>query len=354
MAKSVEKSGKTVEEAIEVALNELNVSKCDMGKWCQRKKSKECPYFKLICGKMIPEKNSSLNYMNNPQGFVNEYNERIKGLDLINQGFINMLDIPESWIKSPKHHIQREAVMFDKVHIDEEKIKAGINELKYPIYHLDFETLPCPLPRFKGEKPYTQSPFEFSLHIEHAPGVCDKIKDNYIFLAKTFDQDEREELVKKLCQYINPNQGTLFAQNVAFEKARIKELAEIFPEYKEQLLKIRERGFDLMWLVNTNAKLYEAIGFDEQRSSLPNFYTKDLSGSYSIKKTLPVFSDLSYKDLDVKNGTEAIVAYANYNKMTKEEFALTYQALIDYCQQDTWAMVVILDGLRKMCQQHVK
>ena len=75
-----------------------------------------------------------------------------------------------------------------------------------------------------------------------------------------------------------------------------------------------------------------------------------MSGSYSIKKTLPVFSDLSYSDLTVKNGTEAIVAYANYNNMTKEEFNLYYEALKIYCQQDTWAMVVILDALRKICK----
>ena len=257
-----------------------------------------------------------------------------------------MLDVPEEWIKSEKHHIQRDAVRFNKEYIDKEKIRSGLKQLDYPIYHLDFETLPCPLPRFKGEWPYIQSPFEFSLHIENKPGVCDKQKDNYIFLAKTFNNDEREDLVKCLLKYIDPNKGTLFAQNVSFEKGRIKELAGIFPQYKKELMKIHDRGFDLMWLVNTKTEMYEELGFDEKRAGLPNYYSKDLSGSYSIKKTLPVFSNLTYADLDVKNGTEAIVAYLSYNKMSKEEFKLKYQALIDYCQQDTWAMVVILEALR--------
>ena len=65
---------------------------------------------------------------------------------------------------------------------------------------------------------------------------------------------------------------------------------------------------------------------------------------------MPVFSDLSYKDLTVKNGTEAIVAYATYNSMTKEEYDLYYEALRIYCQQDTWAMVVILEALREICK----
>ena len=342
------------EASLEEYLFNLNASPCPMGKWCERKKVKECIYLGPVCGKMIPAKNSSLNYLNNGFGFKTLDGERLKGLELINAGYINMLDIPEEWITSKKHEIQRDSLRFNRPYIDTEKIRAGLNALEYPIYHLDFETMPCPMPRFRGEKPYIQSPFEFSLHIEHAPGVCDKEKDNYIFLAKTFDNDEREELVKALCKYIDPDKGTLFAQNVAFEKGRIKELAAIFPEYREKLMKMYNRGFDLLWLVNTKTELYEELGFDKERASLPNYYNKDLSGSYSIKKTLPVFSDLSYKDLTVKNGTEAIVAYASYNKMTKEEYDLYYEALRIYCQQDTWAMVVILQALRELCQIGVK
>ena len=338
------------EEKLERYLFTLDAKPCLLGTWCERKKSKECRYFNTVCGNMIPHKNSSLNYLNNPAGFKDENNETVKGLDLINRGYIKMLDVPEEWITKQKHHIQRDAVRFNKKYIDKEKIKAGLSILKYPIYHLDFETLPCPLPRFRGEKPYMQSPFEFSLHIENEPGKCDKQKDNYIFLAKTFDNDEREDLVKAMLKYIDPDKGTLFAQNVSFEKQRIKELSVIFPEYKNDLMKIYDRGFDLMWLVNTKTDLYEELGFDASRAELPNYYSQDLSGSYSIKKTLPAFSDLTYADLDVKNGTDAIVAYLSYNKMTKEEFKLKYQALIDYCQQDTWAMVVILNELRKLCK----
>lgn len=319
---------------------------CDLGKWCAYKKPGGCKFFNAVCGKDIPHKNSSLNYISNGQGF-NTPEGRIKGLDLINHGYLGMLDVPEEWITRKVHMLQRECLEFDKEYINKEKLKDGLNQLKYPIYHLDFETFPCPVPRFKGEWPYIQSPFEFSLHIENEPGVCDKEKDNFVFLAKTHN-DEREELVKALVEHIDGNKGTLFAQNVPFEMGRIKELAKIFPEYKDKLMKIHDRGFDLLWLVNTSSKMYEELGYTEEEAKVFNYYNKDLSGSFSIKKTLPVFSDLSYKDLTVKNGTEAIVEYANYDKMSKEEYNIKYQALIDYCQQDTWAMVVILEELRKL------
>lgn len=320
--------------------------KCDLGVWCQRKKPGGCKFLDAVCGKDIPHKNSSLNYISNGQGFATPEG-RIKGLDLINHGYLNMLDVPEEWVTRKTHQIQRECLKNNEVYVNKNKLKDGLSMLKYPIYHLDFETFPCPVPRFKGEWPYIQSPFEFSLHIENEPGVCDKLKDNYVFLAKTHE-DEREELVKALIEHIDGNKGTLFAQNVPFEMGRIKELARIFPKYREELMKIHDRGFDLLWLVNTSSERYKEFGYDEEEAKVFNYYNSDLSGSFSIKKTLPVFSDLSYKDLTVKNGTEAIVEYANYDKMSKEEYNIKYQALIDYCQQDTWAMVVILDELRKL------
>ena len=347
ISKEYQKYVESDREKLERYLTDLDATPCPLGVYCGYKKQTQCKYFNAVCGSMIPAKNSSLSYTHNGAGFVTDTGERLKGLELINEGYINLMDIPESWIKSEKHKIQRECYTFDRQYIDKEKLKAGLNCIEYPIYHLDFETMPCPVPRFKGEWPYIQSPFEFSLHIEREPGVCDNDKDNIVFLAKTHN-DEREEMIKEMLKYMNPNKGTLFAQNVAFEKGRIKELAHIFPEYKSDLMKLHARGFDLLWLVDTNTKMYEELGFDESRAKLCNFYDKRLSGSYSIKKTLPVFSDLSYANLVVKNGTEAIVEYANYNKMSKEEYNLKYQALITYCKQDTWAMVVILNELRKL------
>ena len=332
---------------LEKYLTDLDAKPCRLSIACQRKKTKECVYFKPVCGAFIPKYNSIFNYLNCTSFKPPGSKESIKNIDLVNDGYVDMMDIPDDWITNPKHFIQRDAYVTGKPYINKEKIKLGINTLSYPIYHLDFETFPCPLPRFKGEKPYTQSPFEFSLHIEREPGKCDFDKDNFVFLAKTFN-DEREELVKALVEHITDPKGTMFAQNYTFERSRIKELAEVFPEYKDRLLQIIDNSADLLWLVNTNTELYKSLGYDEEEAKLPNYYCKELSGSYSIKKTLPVFSDLSYASLDVKNGMEAVAAYANYPTMSKEEYNLKYQALITYCKQDTWAMVLILDALRKL------
>ena len=319
---------------------------CPLGVACGYKKMNQCKYFGTVCAHDLPKENSSLSYIHNPFGFVKEDHTRIKGLDLLNEGYFKMLDIPEKWITRPAHQIQRECLEKKQEFWQPKKIAVALQSLEYPIYHLDFETFPCPIPRFKREKPYTQSPFEFSLHIERAPGVCDKEKDNVLFLARS-TKDEREDLIKTLLQHVDVHKGTLFAQNVAFEKGRIKELAECFPEYKKDLLLLVERAFDLLWIINTNKTFYLEKGFSEEESELFNFYDARLSGSFSIKKTLPVFSSLSYQNLEVKNGTEAIVVYAMYDKMSEQEFEEKYQALLKYCQQDTWAMVEIMNALRQ-------
>lgn len=185
------------------------------------------------------------------------------------------------------------------------------------------------------------------MHIERSPGVCDEIKDNYIFLATTTD-DEREELIKYLLSNIDVRKGTLLAQNVTFEKGRILELANMFPKYREKLIMLSKRTFDLLYILNNNKEFYQTHGFTKEDVNTVNFYDYRLSGSYSIKKTLPLFSNLSYDNLEVKNGTEAIISYANYKNMSKEELEETLGYLKVYCRQDTWAMVEILNKIRKL------
>ena len=86
--------------------------------------------------------------------------------------------------------------------------------------------------------------------------------------------------------------------------------------------------------------------------------TRPSSGSYSIKKTLPVLvPELTYKGMDVGNGTQAYIAFVNYDSEDPTVFeegnepmrtkAERRAALKRYCQQDTWAMVEILRAVRK-------
>lgn len=316
---------------------------CKVGCYCFLNEPCECIY-KNICFKDVPEHDASFNYLNF-RTFKDKKGNSYDKYDLINNGYLKFDDVPLEFLTNENHLIQRDCYDNNKVYIDKEKIKAFLDDLKYPIYHLDFETFPCPMPRFFGEKPYSQSCFEFSLHIERAPGVCDFEKDNYIFLAKTLF-DEREELVKALVSYIKED-GTLLAQNVSFEKSRIEELANIFPKYKKDLLRIKNMGYDLLYIIKNNEEISKKLGFVEKAKTI-NYYNPKQSGSYSIKKTLPLFTDLTYGSLDIQNGNEALVSYSMYDKFSFEEKAKVMENLKIYCRQDTWAMVEILRGLRSL------
>ncbi|MFK5883272.1 MAG: DUF2779 domain-containing protein [Candidatus Izemoplasma sp.] len=325
---------------------ESDMTKVILGKHCQIKKMREC-IFKDICYDKLPEKNSIAMFMNKHHGFKDKSGTKYDYFELLNDGYFKMTDLPHDYLTRKNNQIQRDAAITHKPYYDIAKIRSIIDIIKYPIYHLDFESFPCPLPRFRGEKAYAQSLFQFSLHIEKEPGVCDKELDHLEYLSANHE-DNREMLVKKLCEYIIDDGGSIMVYNQAFEKTRIKELAAIYPEYGEQLLAMNERLFDLMHVIKTNTKLFEALGFDPERAKRVNYYHEDLSGSYSIKKVLPIFSKLTYKGMEVGNGMEAVYAYAGYKELNPEELKNRLHALTLYCQQDTWAMVEILDSLRKI------
>jgi hypothetical protein len=190
--------------------------------------------------------------------------------------------------------------------------------------------------------------YQDSKEKEHiCPGVCDKEKDHYEFLCQDHD-DHRLELVEKLCEYIEDDNGSVMVYNQAFEKTRIKELAVFYPQFSEKLNLINSRLFDLMHIIKTNTNMYSGLGYDDERAKSVNYYHEDLVGSYSIKKVLPVFSELTYKGMDVENGMQAVYAYAGMAKLGPAELKEKLHALTLYCQQDTWAMVEILDQLRKL------
>lgn len=335
-------------------------AKTPVGPWCAWGKNTECVFCSHCFKKLrdVPDANKSNNYMNFRGFKAGAVGDKFQ---LINKGYYKFDDVPVEWLEKENHKIQRECYDNGIEHIDKEKMTAWFRYLgEGPIYHFDFESFPCPLPRFKGESPYQQSVFEFSLHIERAPGVCDKNSDNIIFLNEECDTDEREALVKAIVDNFEFNEdgslhGIMLAQNTSFEIGRLNELAAIFPKYGKYLLAIADKTADLIHLLKTNMELYEAE-FGKESAETINYYHPDLSGSYSIKRTLPVLvPSLSYDEMkkhEVGNGVQAYITYLNYNEgpgktrdmNTKKE---RREALCRYCQQDTWAMVEILRAVRK-------
>ncbi len=331
----------------------LEAGKCMIGKGYQ-----ECPWTK-ICKKdfAIPEKNSLYVYINGHNGFgpPSEKKEKApkeKIEELIARGVTHALDIDYEWLDETQK-VQYEVIKKGQPFAEKQFIAAFIQELKYPLFHLDFETMNYPLPMFKGEKPYQQSLFQYSLHIERLPGISDKEKDNISFLSSG-KGDDREELAKSLIKHIPANaRGTVIVYNASFEKKRLKELALMFPQHATELTSIDERVFDLMNILKPNEKQREQYRHLKTKPCNFNYYSEALQRSFSIKKVLPVFApSLDYGNLEeVHNGLEAQSAFMRLRNLEGKPFEETYRNMIEYCKQDTWAMFEILQGLRRLINE---
>lgn len=269
--------------------------------------------------------------------------------ELIEEGILGFNQMPESLLLKPNQIIQYEAFKTGQQHVNKDNIKKTIESLKYPLYHLDFETFPCPLPRFKGEKPYEQSVFQFSLHIEEQSGVCDKDKNHFEYLA-TDHQDRREEIINELIHHIKDDGGNIIAYHASFEKKVLSRLAEIFPKYANILHQFIGRAFDLKDILKNNKQLIQSLHLSEETF---NFYDVRQHGSFSIKKILPIFSDLNYKNMNISNGNDALVGYAKLQGLRKEnpkKHKELIEDMLEYCKQDTWAMHVIKISLEKLAK----
>ena len=218
-------------------------------------------------------------------------------------------------------------------HVDKEGIKSFLDELTYPLYFLDFESMQLALPEYPNSKPYAQILFQYSLHYIETEGGEIKHKE---FLGVS-GEDPRRALAEQLVKDI-PTDGSVIVFNETFEKTRIKELAELFPDLAPQLLRIRENIKDLL---KPFRKGY--------------YYNKAIGNSFSIKSILPaMFPDdpaLDYHNLEgVHNGGEAMTIFPLIKDMPPAEQEIARKNLLKYCELDTYATVKIWQKLKDLCE----
>ncbi len=256
-----------------------------------------------------------------------------KAYELYHQGIISFEDIVNNKIKLTDNQMhQVRSYLEEKEVLDKKETLVFLNTLTYPLYHLDFETFQQAIPEFEGGKPYAQIPFQYSLHIEYEDGHLDHKE----FLAEA-GTDPRRAIAESLCRDI-PKGVCSLAFNMGFEKGRIKELAELFPDLADHLMDIHKNMHDLMTPFQKKA-----------------FYNNDMEGSYSIKYVLPALypddPELDYHSLDqVHNGGEASAAFLTMAQKSPEEIAELRENLLKYCGLDTYAMVKVLRKLREVVE----
>jgi len=340
-----------MQEAIETdlyrMLNHIRLnddSRCQLVKnECQKDTPFACPYTQF-CFDHVPKEHSIFAYINQHQGFREgpHRGDRLHDTyELINDGVVDMQDIPISWLQREVNLMQRYCVENDYTFFHKQKLRDKLDALVYPLYYLDFEAFPCILPRFAGEKCYSQSLFQFSLDVQNSKATPPADFSHYEYLAPDL-ADHRYELIAKLLESIPEGKASIIVYNQAFEDNRLKEMTKLYPQFARQINNLRSRLFDLLKVVKNDYTFYIKKGYSKAEAQTYNFYHPDLDGNYSLKKVLPVVAEDRYLAMPISEGISAYLNYARMESVPEGEKMLIRQNLLDYCHQDTLSMAIIL------------
>jgi len=264
-----------------------------------------------------------------PENSVHTLYRCTKKHELWNQGYRTLLEIPANFKLTDRQKIQVACEKTGQPHFDRKEIATFLRGFQFPLHFLDFESFALAIPPYDGCWPYLQVSFQFSLHILSKP---DGELIHHEFLASGAD-DPRPLLLKSLSGALG-NAGSIVSFNAAFEKSRMNEMAEAFPEHA-------------MWIKAT-AQRFEGVDLLKPFRDF-SFYHPKQRGSASIKNVLPALTKVDYSDLAIGDGSIAGSEFLRiaFKQPDAPDAQTVRQNLKLYCARDTMAMVEIY---KELCQ----
>jgi hypothetical protein len=236
------------------------------------------------------------------------------------EGYSDLMQVPTGRLKGAVHQRVHAATLSGSVYFDAVATQA-LRRLSYPLSYLDFETIGLAVPELLGTHPYEPWPFQWSLHVEEAPGELRHAE--YLAPAELADLTR---LAGALLRAV-PDSGAVFAYNASFEKGVLLRMAERVPAHANALRELSARLIDLLPVTRAA------------------YYHRDMRGSWSIKAVLPTLvPELDYGNLsEVQEGDGAQRALLELRAgdLSAPRRAALEQALRRYCERDTWALVVL-------------
>lgn len=259
-------------------------------------------------------------------------------------------------------------------------IAKKLSSLEYPLHFIDFETSISALPFHKGMRPYEMVAFQWSCHTIKNKGA-EPVHAEWINMESDFPSFKFAESLMNHVGYA----GT-FLMWATHENTTLRNILEQTKKYAYSNPEL------LRWLNAVVKKDSDDFGifFDLNKFTLENYFHPEMRGRTSIKVTLPAvlkaFSSpriekwlrefekeislfgkdesgdvinpylllppLSiYKDVKIKDGTGAMLAYDEMlfgvHKGDEELMKEFKTALLRYCKIDTLAMVIIWEHWSK-------
>lgn len=276
----------------------------------------ECP-FMARCWPILP-----------PHHVSTLYAMKQRALELDEQGYCTIHDLPEDVPLGPIAERQRRAVQERRI-VVETTLAQALNVFVPPIAFIDFETVAFPIPVWHGCHPYDSTPVQFGCHLQDAAGHV----THHEWLAEG-PEDPRRRLAECLIHACE-SARTVVAYNAGFESGCIRQMAETLPDLAAPLRRIDARLVDLLPIIRNHV------------------YHPEFSGSFGLKSVLPALvPELSYNELAIRDGQTASLQLEqllfNGDELEPEAKKELRRNLLLYCYQDTWGLVRLLDCLWQM------
>jgi hypothetical protein len=154
--------------------------------------------------------------------------------------------------------------------------------------------------------------------------------EHHEFLA-TDTTDPRPAFISTLCDAVG-DCGSIVVYNAGFESQRLADLALWLPEFAGRIKKIQRRLWDLLPVIRNHV------------------YHPAFAGSFSLKVVLPaLIPEMTYEGMTVADGKDAGLAWESLvrESLDYDDTKRIRSALLEYCAQDTLAMVRLLEQLKQ-------
>ena len=205
-----------------------------------------------------------------------------------------------------------------------------LDQVAWPVYYLDFESINPGLPWFPATPPYEAIPFQYSLHARTTM-IDDPIHSEYL---APLGEDWRRALAVRLLGQLG-DRGSVITYS-GYEKRMLRYLAQAVPDLGPRLDQVIERLFDLEQVVREG------------------YCHPAFQGHTSIKYVLPALApELRYDVLEIGGGDDAAGAFALMwvGAWGPERHEATRRHLLEYCKLDTLAMVRVHEELVKLWRE---
>jgi predicted RecB family nuclease len=251
--------------------------------------------------------------------------------DFVAQGISMIGDLPEDAVLQPPAAVRQRRAIVTGTTVVEPALAAALDALASPIAIIDFETVAPPIPVWNGCRPYDAVPVQFSCHAQDGAGGWTHSE----WIAEGAE-DPRPELVRRLAAACE-GARTIVAYYADFERQCLKQIAEARPELSAPVDAILARLADALPLVRDHV------------------YHPGFHGSFSLKSVLPALApELSYAGLEIQGGWSASRELERLlldgAALGAEARAQRREALMRYCELDTWGVVRLLERLGELAR----